>query len=611
MATPLNTAPLLSQRERRAALRKERRKKKRQALAQARECGLKNGGSHAYEVEEEEIHNEGDVAEKERLRLHKEWLEREWLAQEEFRLRAEREEAVRKRKEEEERMIKEEWEAQQKKEEEEKEQKQQDKRDREEAVQKMLDEAENQLENGGAWMNPEAPGTKSSENFGTERDVANCPFFLKTGACRFGDRCSRKHVYPTASPTLMIRGMFTTFGLQQSRRDDYDIDASLEYSEEELQETFLDFYQDVLPELKSVGKVVQFKVSCNYEPHLRGNVYIQFDTEEQCREAIIRFNGRWYAGRQLHCEMCPVTRWKNAICGLFDRQKCPKGKHCNFLHVFRNPGNEFWEADRDLHLSPDRSVRGSRREGWHSERYGDRSWRQRQNSRSPPRSDRSHSRREGDRCRSRERRASQQHRENRCSSRHSDRKNNWYPSKSKDRSRSRSRDREQNRLRNRSRDKDREHKNRSEDRDSKDKDTDTCEKVRKRSRSTSRERKKRSTEKSPKKPDTVEDTKTRRRHKQSKKSKKKSKKKHRKKSHLPEGVTSSGESEKEKESEDETVENIHSPSEGGNEMEAIQKNIDLDKSPGVDRAISFEVKREHSITEMQNEAAREGEKINS
>jgi len=37
--------------------------------------------------------------------------------------------------------------------------------------------------------------------------------------------------------------------------------------------------------------------------------------EEQCKDAIIKFNGRFYAGRQLQCEMCPVTRWKNAICG--------------------------------------------------------------------------------------------------------------------------------------------------------------------------------------------------------------------------------------------------------------------------------------------------------
>lgn len=46
-----------------------------------------------------------------------------------------------------------------------------------------------QLEKGGGlWMNPEAPVTVNSDNYGTERDVANCPFFLKTGACRFGDR---------------------------------------------------------------------------------------------------------------------------------------------------------------------------------------------------------------------------------------------------------------------------------------------------------------------------------------------------------------------------------------------------------------------------------------
>lgn len=54
--------------------------------------------------------------------------------------------------------------------------------------------------------------------------------------------------------------MFTTFGMEQCRRDDYDPDASLEYSEEETYQQFLDFYDDVLPEFKNVGKVIQFKV---------------------------------------------------------------------------------------------------------------------------------------------------------------------------------------------------------------------------------------------------------------------------------------------------------------------------------------------------------------
>nr|XP_061830627.1 U2 small nuclear ribonucleoprotein auxiliary factor 35 kDa subunit-related protein 1-like [Nerophis lumbriciformis] len=384
---PLSAAPALNQKQRRAASRKERRKRKRQATAQARQRALHNGATvdppDEEEDEEEEEEEEASIVEKERQRLHEEWLQRERLAQEEFRLKSERKDAARKRKEDEERCIKEEWEAQQRQEEEEKEQKLQEKRGREEAAQKMLDEAEHQLNAEAPWMNPEAPKSEKSEHFGTERDTANCPFFLKTGACRFGDRCSRKHTGPTSSPTLMIRSMFLTFGMEQSRRDDYDGDACLEHSEEDLQESFTEFYRDVLPEFRSVGKVVQFKVSCNYEPHLRGNVYVQFDTEQQCRDALIKFNGRFYAGKQLHCQLCPVTRWKNAICGLFDRNRCPKGKHCNFLHVFRNPANEFWEADRDLNLSPDHSVRGS-----HSER----TWRHRQHSSSPPRSQRSHRR---------------------------------------------------------------------------------------------------------------------------------------------------------------------------------------------------------------------------
>lgn len=426
----------------------------------------------------------------------------------------------------------------------------------------MLDEAENQLQldnGGGAWMNPEAPLTDKSENYGTECDVNNCPFFLKTGACRFGDRCSRKHFYPTSSPTLMIRGMFRTFGMEEARRDDYDIDACLEHSEEELHESFVEFYHDVLPEFRSVGKVVQFKISCNYEPHLRGNVYIQFDTEEQCKEAFIKFNGRWYAGRQLHCEMCPVTRWKNAICGLFDRQKCPKGKHCNFLHVFRNPGNEFWEADRDWHLSPNCGVRGSRRDGWYSERYRERSWR----SGSPPRSERTHNRRRS-RSRSRERR---------------DKEDKWTPgwrrhgdrrkdvSRGRDRSRSRSRDRDRDRENNK-------YRRRSEERDGRDKDGET----RGRSRSTSaeRRRKRRSNRDSKErsKKTQSDDGNAHRRHKHSsKKNKKKSKKKHKKKRHVTEGTTSSDESEKEEEkTEEEETENCSAAT------ETILKTSDVDQS---------------------------------
>ncbi|OBS78802.1 hypothetical protein A6R68_18821 [Neotoma lepida] len=342
MATQETVFPQkLSHKKYRAALKKEKRKKRRQNMARLRDL--------AAPPEEEEENDSTDEQLKERLlelerqKLHEEWLLREEKAQEEFRIKKKKEEAARKQREEQERQIKLEWEEQQKKQREEEEQKLQEKREREEAVQKMLDQAEND----GTWQNPEPP-----KELRLEKYRASCPFYSKTGACRFGNRCSRKHDFPTSSPTLLVKSMFTTFGMEQCRRDDYDSDASLEYSEEETYQQFLDFYHDVLPEFKNVGKVIQFKVSCNLEPHLRGNVYVQYQSEEECQAALSLFNGRWYAGRQLQCEFCPVTRWKIAICGLFEMQKCPKGKHCNFLHVFRNPNNEFREANRDIYLSP-------------------------------------------------------------------------------------------------------------------------------------------------------------------------------------------------------------------------------------------------------------------
>ena len=40
--------------------------------------------------------------------------------------------------------------------------------------------------------------------FGTEQDKVNCSFYYKIGACRHGDRCSRKHVKPSYSQTILL-----------------------------------------------------------------------------------------------------------------------------------------------------------------------------------------------------------------------------------------------------------------------------------------------------------------------------------------------------------------------------------------------------------------------
>ena len=52
--------------------------------------------------------------------------------------------------------------------------------------------------------------------------------------------------------------------------------------------------------------------------------------------------------------------------GTFAKNRCPRGKNCNFLHVFRNPNNEFFNADRDFEAN---------RDGQGSTRHSEREWR--------------------------------------------------------------------------------------------------------------------------------------------------------------------------------------------------------------------------------------------
>ena len=58
----------------------------------------------------------------------------------------------------------------------------------------------------------------------------NCSFFLKTGSCRFGDRCSRHHPRPSSSTTLLIPGMYSNLGFAEQMLDERDHDVALEVS---------------------------------------------------------------------------------------------------------------------------------------------------------------------------------------------------------------------------------------------------------------------------------------------------------------------------------------------------------------------------------------------
>ncbi|CAG8564174.1 9478_t:CDS:10 [Paraglomus brasilianum] len=193
-------------------------------------------------------------------------------------------------------------------------------------------------------VTPDETDSALATEYGTDKDPINCSFYLKTGACRYGDSCARMHTYPDKSVTVLIKNMYQ--GMPVNLADEEN-DDNLEYDEVEAERHFAEFFEDIHAELQKYGKIVQLKVCNNFEPHLRGNVYVQYSKENSAEKAVNEIRGRWYAGKQLIAEYCPVKKWKLGICGFYDKNKCPRGIHCNFLHVFKNPQGLYSEADNN------------------------------------------------------------------------------------------------------------------------------------------------------------------------------------------------------------------------------------------------------------------------
>ncbi|XP_010235550.1 zinc finger CCCH domain-containing protein 16 isoform X3 [Brachypodium distachyon] len=185
---------------------------------------------------------------------------------------------------------------------------------------------------------------QETPNFGTEQDKAHCPFYLKTAACRFGVRCSRVHFYPDKSCTLLMKNMYNGPGLALEQ------DEGLEFTDEEVEQSYEEFYEDVHTEFLKFGELVNFKVCRNGSFHLRGNVYVHYKSLDSALLAYNSMNGRYFAGKQITCEFVAVTKWKAAICGEYMRSRfktCSHGVACNFIHCFRNPGGDYEWADWD------------------------------------------------------------------------------------------------------------------------------------------------------------------------------------------------------------------------------------------------------------------------
>jgi len=166
--------------------------------------------------------------------------------------------------------------------------------------------------------------------YATEKDRVNCPFYLKIGACRHGDRCDRQHHKPAGSPTLLLHSLYNNPTLSQPLGEDglpmpVDPDAKMD--------AFEDFFEDCFNEMALHGEVEELQVCDNLGDHLVGNVYVKFVDEEAAARALKALTGRFYWGRAVQAEPSPVLDFRQASCRQYEDGACRFGGYCNYLHL--------------------------------------------------------------------------------------------------------------------------------------------------------------------------------------------------------------------------------------------------------------------------------------
>lgn len=210
--------------------------------------------------------------------------------------------------------------------------------------------------------------------FGTEQDKVNCSFYYKIGACRHGDRCSRKHVKPSYSQTILLPNLY--------QNPAYDPKNKMNPSQ--LQNHFDAFYEDFWCEMCKYGEPEEVVVCDNNNDRelapllasppehraqlanpgsyritdLIGNVYARFKYEDSAQNACDALNSRWYAARPIYCELSPVTDFREACCRLNSGEGCVRGGFCNFIHR-KEPSPEL---DRELELGTKKWLRARGRD---------------------------------------------------------------------------------------------------------------------------------------------------------------------------------------------------------------------------------------------------------
>ncbi|VDK58632.1 unnamed protein product [Anisakis simplex] len=150
-----------------------------------------------------------------------------------------------------------------------------------------------------------------------------CSFYFKIGACRHGNKCSRLHIRPKYSQTILLNNFYKG-----------STSSSTDKSKEELQREFDEFYREVYMEIDGqYGRIDEMNVCENVGEHMLGNVYIKFRYKWSALRAVRSLNNRWFNGYPIDCELSPVVDFRDACCRQYEMGECNRGGFCNFMHL--------------------------------------------------------------------------------------------------------------------------------------------------------------------------------------------------------------------------------------------------------------------------------------
>ncbi|KAK6454033.1 uncharacterized protein RJT20DRAFT_65320 [Scheffersomyces xylosifermentans] len=158
-------------------------------------------------------------------------------------------------------------------------------------------------------------------------DRLPCTFYNKIGSCRHGEKCSRKHIRPTSSNTILLPNLYQNPKLNKNKDE--------ELNAKQLQQYFDQFYKDIFVKFATLGAVTDIVVCENENNHLNGNVYVKFENKKSALYATHILNQEWFDARPVHCELSPVNSFEEANCRAYEVSECTRGDHCNFMHVHK------------------------------------------------------------------------------------------------------------------------------------------------------------------------------------------------------------------------------------------------------------------------------------